>query len=189
VARVRTNDTLVIRLGQAGSAFAAPRTVGAGWSSLSLVDAAGDYDADGVPDLLARDSAGTLFLYPFNRNLTFKTRRVIGTGWQAMVSVVGVAAFNQDAYGDVIALRGSDHALVLFRGTGAGPLQSGIVLATAQNDIAQVLGVGDYNGDGNADLMARSAAGSLWLYPGDGQGRMAARQPVRGGEGAGHVIG
>jgi hypothetical protein len=190
VARVRTNDTLVIRLGQAGSTFAAPTTVAAGgWNSLPLVDAAGDYDADGVPDLLARDAAGNLFLYPFNRNLTLKARRVIGTGWQAMASVAGVGAFNQDAYGDVIALRGSDHALILFRGTGAGRLQSGSVLATAQNDIAQILGLGDYNGDGAADLMARSAAGRLWLYPGNGQGGLASRQPVRGGEGAGHVIG
>jgi len=33
------------------------------------------------------------------------------------------------------------------------------------------------------------AAGSLWLYPGNGLGGVAGRQPVRGGEGAGHVLG
>jgi hypothetical protein len=68
-------------------------------------------------------------------------------------------------------------------------LQCPAVLATAQNDLAQILGVGDDNGDGTADLMARSNDRCLWLYPGNGQGGVAGRQPVRGGEGAGHVVG
>ena len=62
-------------------------------------------------------------------------------------------------------------------------------MVTAQNDLAQILGVGDYNGDGSADVLARSVDGSLWIYPGDGSGGLAGRQPVRGGEGAGHVLG
>ena len=191
VARVRTNSTLVLLLGQAGSRFAAPRRVGAvGWNAFSLIEAAGDYDYDGVPDLLARDGSGNLFAYPFKRNLTFKTRIAIAVGWQGVQSVAGAGAFNNDdANGDVIALRASDHALILFRGNGPNVLQDSSVLATAQNDLAQILGVGDYNGDRTADVMARSGAGRLWLYPGNGKGGLASRQPVRGGEGAGHVVG
>ena len=189
VARVRTNDTLALLLGQAGSKFAAPVKIGAGWNIFTLLEPAGDYDYDGVPDLLARDRYGNLFIYPFRRDLTFKTRMTIGAGFQGMLSVVGAGAFNSDANGDVIALRASDHALILYRGDGPTALQDSVVLKSAQNDLAQVLGVGDYNGDSRADLLARSLDGRLWLYPGDGQGALAGRQPVRGGEGVGHVLG
>jgi len=189
VARVRTNNTLVILLGKAGSAFASPRLVGTGWNSLTMVEAAGDYDGDGVPDLLGRDGSGNLFVYRLKRNLTFKARMTLGNGFQGMANVVGTGAFDKDAYADVIALRAGDHALISFRGRGSSSLMTGSVLARTQNDLAQILGVGDYNGDGTADLMARTSAGAVWLYPGNGVGGLAARLRVRGGEGAGHVLG
>ena len=189
VARVRTNDTLVILLGQAGSTFAAPVEIGTGWNALNLIEPAGDYDYDGVPDLLARDTNGTLFLYPLRRDGSFKPPMAIGDGWQVMASVAGAGAFNGDANADVIALRTSDHALILYRGDGANVLLDSSVLMTGQNDLTQILGVGDDNGDGVADVLAVSNDGRLWIYPGDGNGGLAGRQPVRGGEGVGHVLG
>jgi len=189
VARVRTNDTLVILPGMAGGQFAPPVRIGSGWNMFNLIEPAGDYDYDGVPDLLARSTTGQLFLYPMTRAFGFKAPTTIGDGWQGIASVTGAGAFNNDANGDVIALRASDHALILYRGDGSAPLQDAVVMASAQNDLAQILGVGDYNGDGWADVMARSLDGSLWIYPGDGNGGVAGRQPVRGGEGAGHVLG
>ena len=121
--------------------------------------------------------------------MTFKPPKTIGVGFQGMQSVVGTGAFDKDAYGDVIALRASDHALILFRGTGSSTLQGGSVLARAQSGLIQILGVGDYNGDKTADLVARAGDGLLWLYPGNGLGAVLGRQPLRGGEGAGHVLG
>ena len=189
VARVRTNNTLVLLLGQSSSRFAAPRSMGAGWNAFNLIEAAGDFDNDGVPDLLARDATGRMFVYAFQRNLTFKTRMAVGSGWAGLRSVVGVGAFNNDANGDVMALRSSDHALILFRGNGPNVLQDSTVVAAAQNDIAQLLGMGDGNGDGKADLLARSVSGKVWLYPGNGLGGLGVRQAVGGGEGVGHVLG
>jgi hypothetical protein len=189
IARIRTTSRLAILLGRTGSAFDAPRVIGLGWNALTLVEAAGDYDGDGVPDLLGRDAGGRLLVYPLTRTLAFKAPKVIGVGFQGMRSVVGTGTFDKDAYGDIVALRASDHALISFRGTGSRGLLPGVVIARAQNDVAQILGVGDYNGDGAADLMARTGVGSLWLYPGNRLGSVAVRQPVRGGEGADHVLG
>jgi hypothetical protein len=33
-----------------------------------------------------------------------------------------------------------------------------------------IIGPGDFNGDGTADVLARNAAGVLSIYPGDGMG-------------------
>jgi len=190
VARIGgATNTLVLLRGQAGSTFAAPVKVGAGWNVFNLIEPAGDVDYDGVPDLMARDAGGSLFVYPFTRNLTFKPRITVGTGWGGMISVAGAGAFNSDANGDIIALRASDHALILYPGNGVNAKQNPIVLTTGHNDLQQILGVGDYNGDGTADVMARASDGRLWLYPGNGKGALAGRQPVRGGEGAGRVLG
>ena len=36
------------------------------------------------------------------------------------------------------------------------------------NVMNSLVGPGDFNGDGKADILARNAAGELWLYAGSG---------------------
>ena len=190
VARVRSSDTLQYLPGAAGGTFGSPRVIGrGGWNAMTLIEAAGDLDNDGVPDLLARDSSNRLLRYSPRRDLTFKPTLAIGTGWQGITSVVGGGAFNSDANADVVALRGSDHALLVFRGAGPGVLKDYVVLRSGQSDLAQLIAVGDYDGDGHNDVLARSTAGQLWLYTGNGAGGLnPGRQPVNGGS-TGKVLG
>jgi hypothetical protein len=56
-----------------------------------------------------------------------------------------------------------------------------VQMATGFQAMTAVLGSGDFNGDGNADVIARDAAGALWLYPGDGHGGLGARVQIGGG--------
>jgi hypothetical protein len=37
----------------------------------------------------------------------------------------------------------------------------------------QLLGVGDFNSDGNNDVLARRPEGTLWFYAGDGTGKLS----------------
>lgn len=123
-----------------------------------------------MPDLLARRPDGELFIYPMTSAFGFKTPYDSGSGWQAMRSLAGVGSFNTDTNADVVALRASDGALLLFRGGGPGTLVDSTVLATGQTDLTQVLGIGDVNGDGTNDVVARDTSGNLWLYAGNGAG-------------------
>jgi serine protease len=49
------------------------------------------------------------------------------------------------------------------------------LIGSGWNSMSAIVGPGDFNGDGHADLFARDAAGHLWLYPGSGSGGFAAR--------------
>ncbi len=63
-------------------ALAARRQVGSGWSIKTSILAAEDVNLDGCAELLARDTAGYLWLYPGACNGGFKPRVRIGSGWQ-----------------------------------------------------------------------------------------------------------
>lgn len=191
VARVATNGSLVLVQGGAGGVMKAPKLIGTGgWNAMNLIEPAGDLNRDGVPDVIVRNANGALLLYPLTRSLRFMAPRTIGVGWQGMASVVGAGAFASGLNGDVIALRASDHAVLLYRGDASGKLRWDRVLATGQRDLVQLLGVGDLNGDSTPDFLGRSASGVLWLYAGNGAGGLLpGRQPVRGGGGANHGIG
>jgi hypothetical protein len=41
-----------------------------------------------------------------------------------------------------------------------------------------LLAVGDFSGDGKADLLARDRSGRLWMYPGTGKGTLGKRVQV-----------
>ena len=190
--RNSTQDQLLLYPGGPGGRLGSPVVVGSGgWNAMTLIEPAGDLDYDGVPDVLARTGSGALYLYGFTRGMSFKPRTTIGnSGWDTMTSVVGVGAFNGDANADVAALRASDHAILLYRGSGPTPLLDSATMATNQDDLVQLVGSGDYNGDGRADIIARSANGTLWLYTGNGTGGLTgSRQPLRTGEGTINVIG
>lgn len=68
--------------GVATRPWAAPVLVGA-FGSMNALVTTGDVNSDGVADVLARDTAGKLWLYPGNGRGGFLARKDFGTGWQA----------------------------------------------------------------------------------------------------------
>ncbi|MGA5422577.1 trypsin-like serine protease [Streptomyces lavendulocolor] len=68
--------------GVATKPWSAPVLVAA-FGSMNALATTGDVNSDGVADVLARDTAGKLWLYPGNGKGGFLARKDFGTGWQA----------------------------------------------------------------------------------------------------------
>lgn len=70
--------------GNGRGGFQAKQDLGFGWSSMTALIPVGDWTADAIPDLLARDSRGLLYLYPGTASGTLGARTQVGNGWNTM---------------------------------------------------------------------------------------------------------
>lgn len=146
-----------------------------------------DYTGDSKNDVLARDNAGTLWLYPGNGTGGWLTQKSLGTGWNSLNAIVPTKDFNGDGRSDVLA-RDTNGILWLYPGNGTGGLQTRVQAGTAWTSMTLILAPGDFNGDGKADVLARDAAGALWLYRGNGTGGFTSSVQVGAGWNAMNAI-
>jgi sugar lactone lactonase YvrE len=99
--------------------LSARANVGYGWQIYNSMVKVGDITGDGKPDIIARDSAGKLWLYKGTGtpSAPLASRVQIGTDWQIYNSIVGVGDMTGDGKPDIIA-RDSAGKLWLYKGTG-----------------------------------------------------------------------
>ncbi len=115
----RTGDLRLYR-GNGSGGFLGQRVIGTGWQRYDGLMTTGDFDGDGRPDFLARNTAtGDLRLYRGNGSGGFGTTRTVGTGWQVFDGLLGVGDWSGDGHSDVLA-RLPDGRLKLYRGRGDG---------------------------------------------------------------------
>ena len=150
----------------------AAQTIGSGWGPFTSLVAPGDFSGDGHPDVLARQTDGTLLMYRGDGDGGWVTGKgePIGSGWQDFSAILAGGDFSGDGKADVLAVRGS--ALVLYRGDGAGgwgPNQ-GQQVGSGWAAFTALAGGGDFSGDGKPDVIARTPEGALMLYRGNGAG-------------------
>ncbi|MFP5333959.1 MAG: SpoIID/LytB domain-containing protein [Actinomycetes bacterium] len=91
----------------------------ASWADYDAILGPGDWDGDGTADVVARDSAGLLWLQPGTGTGTMAPRRQIGSGWGGFTAIVGPGDWNGDTRNDLLA-RTSDGRLLLYPGNGTG---------------------------------------------------------------------
>jgi len=72
-------------------------------------------------------------------------------------------------YGDVVAVRARDGALMAYPGRAGGKIGAGRRLGTGFQGIT-LYAPGDWNGDGHNDLLGTDTKGNLYLYAGTGRG-------------------
>ncbi len=139
----------------------------AGWSTATAIVPAGDFNGDGKPDVILRDSSGNLWLYPGNGANGFGTPSEIATGWQGMTAIQNVGDFTGDGHVDLVA-RDSSGNLWLYPGNGTGGFLTRIQIPGNWSAMSAIVGGGDFTGDGKPDLLMRDSSGTLWMYPNSG---------------------
>ncbi|WP_405810416.1 VCBS repeat-containing protein [Streptomyces sp. NBC_00210] len=106
--------------GSAAAPFASRTKIGAGWNIYNQLAGTADLTGDGKPDLIARDTAGTLWLYRGTGTAAapFASRTKIGAGWNIYNTLVVTGDLTADGKPDLIA-RDTAGTLWLYRGTGS----------------------------------------------------------------------
>lgn len=131
-----------------------------------------DVDNREDPDVLVVASNGYLSLLP-GTGRTLGDARRLGGGWNAMNALVTPGDWDGDGADDFLARRASDGALLLYASNGTGGFRSGRQVGSGWQAITAIVPAGDWDSDGDPDLLARRRDGSLWLYRGDGRGGFA----------------
>ncbi|WP_426003830.1 FG-GAP-like repeat-containing protein [Paenarthrobacter sp. NyZ202] len=117
-----------------------------GWAGGGLYSAAGlteltgveDFNADGLGDMVARDSAGVLWLHGATGFGSWLPKQQIGQGWNAMNSLVGPGDFNGDGKADILA-RDAAGNLWLYSNNGVRTWPSAIKVGTGWNVMTEIL--------------------------------------------------
>jgi Zn-dependent metalloprotease len=151
-------------------------------SAAAAVTRLSDFNRDGFTDLVARDGAGILWLYPGDGAGGIQTRRQLGTGWNLMTAIVTPGDVDGDGNADVLARDGAG-VLWLYPGNGASGLGAPRQIGSSWNTMSWITAAGDFSGDGHADVLARDVAGVLWLFPMTGDAVIQPRRLVSSGWG------
>ena len=141
----------------------------ASWSIIGT----GDFDGDTRGDILWRNTAGTIDEWQMNGSSIVSSAVVNFAGaavtLDASWSVAGIGDFNGDGRKDVL-WRNSDGTLIEWDMNGSTVASSNLVMGGAIKPDASwnVAGIGDFNHDGNADMLWRRSDGTLaeWLMNG-----------------------
>ncbi|MFJ6404011.1 FG-GAP repeat domain-containing protein [Streptomyces hydrogenans] len=135
-----------------------------------------DFNDNGSPDLLSRDSSGSLwrtdtFYRPTNHNLQGLTASVaktyLGSGWGVYDRIEAAGNLGGSPVGDLLA-RDKSGVLWLYQGKGTGNFAARVQVGGGWQAYDKITAGSDLTGDGRTDALATDRSGVLWLYAGTG---------------------
>ncbi len=137
-----------------------------------------DFNRDGFTDLVARDAAGRLWLYPGNGGGGFRPRHLISAGWSGMTTIVSPGDVTGDGRSDLIAC-GTPGRLWLYPGDGTGGLSARRQIGSGCH--GYLASAANPKSAGRPDLLLPDSSGHLWLYPLSGNAVFGARRQIGAG--------
>jgi hypothetical protein len=159
-------NTIFVALGNGDGSFAAPQLFGVGNEPAGMV--AADFNGDGKLDLaVVNISDSTVSVLLGNGDGTFQTQKTFAV---PSLAYIVAADFNRDGKLDLAtAGNGSSPGVSLLLGNGDGTFQTPIDVPAGIQSVG-ALGVGDFNRDGNVDLVADDGGTQLSVLLGNGDG-------------------
>ncbi|MFI1976691.1 FG-GAP repeat domain-containing protein [Streptomyces wedmorensis] len=134
-----------------------------------------DFNDNGTPDLLTRDSAGRLwrtdlFYRPINEQAGVhegEPKALLGSGWNIYDRIEATGDLGGSPVGDILA-REKTGVLWLYPGNGVGSFGTRVKVGTGWQIYDRIAVGSDLTNDGRPDAVATDRSGGLWLYPGTG---------------------
>ncbi|MBA2640869.1 MAG: N-acetylmuramoyl-L-alanine amidase, partial [Nocardioidaceae bacterium] len=164
---VRDGDRMSVLAGDPTGLRPAGRLDGR-WARYSWVRIVGDWDGDGVRDVMGRED-GRLWLLRGLGDGRFAPRAGGWGGWDQRTLLTPLGDWDGDGRAD-LAARVPGGAVWLFPGRGTSGTGTGYQLRSSVGEPGKMFGVGRWDDDGAPDLMTRGGDGRLWLWPGNGPG-------------------
>jgi outer membrane biosynthesis protein TonB len=87
IARDAAGNLLLYSGNGAGGWTSSGKKIGIGWGSFTAIVAGGDLNGDNTGDVLARDKAGALWIYPANGAGGWLAKKKVSTGWNGLLFV------------------------------------------------------------------------------------------------------
>ncbi|MEU0644291.1 trypsin-like serine protease [Streptomyces umbrinus] len=148
------------------------------WAAQPRVDDT-DLTYDGRADLLARTPSGGLFQQE-SKGTSLAQRAYQGNGWQTATWVLQ-ADLDRDFYQDLIVRDKTDGKLYRSYMDHAAGDWTWMQISSVWGGYKSYAIPGDMTGDARPDLLAVDADGSVYLYPGRGNGEFYAKVKVVSG--------
>jgi hypothetical protein len=196
---VPIDSGFMVLLGKGDGTFLGPIRVGLGEGPAGVV--IGDFNRDGKPDVVAVNSGngaadfGNVSLFLGNGDGTFGRATVFSAGLSPVN--VAIVDFNADGKLDLAVVNGDaqdaqNQVLSILLGNGDGGFQPAVAYAVDKRVQPFSVAVGDFNGDGRADVLVGSSDldswdpqtgkidGLLWIFIGKGDGTFLSPLPYNG---------
>ena len=169
--RIPADGRFELWKGRGDGTFTGPTVIGSGWSGFGLVTGGIDFDGDRRVDVVARDSAGNLWMYRGDGMGSWLTGQGvrIGIGWQVIDSLSAAGDVDGDGVSDLVGRR-ADGSLWLYGLDGRGNWGSIRVIGQGWDVFPLVFAPGNFDGAGGPDVFGSDPKGDLYLYRGDGRG-------------------